>query len=64
MADYMYPSIFFAYFLFFLLAGLTVFFFVRSLRDGYWGPHGEDAKYRMLEDETGAAEDDLPRMGA
>ena len=52
MADYMYPSVFFAYFLFFLLGGLTIYFFVRSLRDGYWGPHGEDVKHRMLQDDA------------
>ncbi len=51
MADYMYPSVFFAYFLFFLLTGLTLYFFVRSLREGYWGKDAEEVKHRMLRDE-------------
>lgn len=49
--DYSYPSVFFSYFLFFLFAAGALFFLLRSVRDGYWGPHGEDPKYRMLEDE-------------
>jgi hypothetical protein len=49
--DYVYPSIFFSYFLFFLLLFGAVFFFIRSMKHGYWGKFGEDAKYRMLEDE-------------
>jgi len=51
VTDYVYPSIFFSYFLFALLAALAVFFFVRSWKHGYWGRHSEDAKYRMLEDD-------------
>jgi len=48
--DYTYPSIFFSYLLFliFLLGG--GYFFARSFKDGYWGEHSEDAKYRMLTD--------------
>ena len=30
---------------------LAVFFFVKSLRAGYWGEKGEEPKYRMLEDD-------------
>ncbi len=37
MGDYVYPSIFFSYFLFFLFLVGGIFFFVRSFRDGYWG---------------------------
>ena len=51
MSDYVYQSIFFAYFLFFLLLGLSVYFFVKSLKDGYWGPESEEAKHRMMRDE-------------
>jgi hypothetical protein len=51
MADYVYPSIFFAYFLFFLLVALALFFFVRSWKHGYWGRHSEAPKYRMFEDD-------------
>ena len=52
MTDYTYPSIFFSYFLFFLLAVGAAYFFFRSLKDGYMGPNSEEPKYRMLEDET------------
>jgi hypothetical protein len=51
MTDYTYPSVFFAYLFFALMFLLAVFFFVKSLRDGYWGEKGEEAKYRMLQDE-------------
>ncbi len=49
--DYMYPSVFFAYFLFLILTLLTLYFFVRSRKHGYWGAHSEDPKYRMLRDD-------------
>jgi hypothetical protein len=51
MHDYVYPSIFLAYFMFFLFVVGGVFFLVKSLRHGYWGDHSEDAKYRMLADD-------------
>ncbi len=51
MTDYTYPSIFFSYFLFFLLAAGSLFFFFRSLKDGYMGPNSEEPKYRMLKDD-------------
>ena len=51
MHDYVYPSIFFSYFLFFLFLVGALLFFVRSFRDGYWGKHSEDAKFRMLGDD-------------
>ena len=50
MNDYVYPGIYFAYFTFFLLFGFAVFFCVRSLKDGYFGPDGEKVKYQMLDD--------------
>jgi len=52
--DYVYPSIFFSYFLFFLFLVGGIFFFVRSVRDGYWGKHGEDVKYQMMQDDHAA----------
>ncbi len=52
MHDYVYPSIFLAYFMFFLFVIGALFFLVRSRHDGYWGRDSEDPKYRMLEDET------------
>jgi len=51
MHDYVYPSIFFSYFLFAILLGGAVFFCVRSIKDGYWGRDGEEVKYRMLKDD-------------
>ncbi len=56
MSDATYVSVYFSYFLFFLLAGGAVFFFIRSLKDGYLGSDSEEPKYRMLQDD----EDDLP----
>ena len=50
MTDYTYPSVFFSYFLFALLAGGALFFFLRSLKDGYLGHDSEEPKYRMLKD--------------
>jgi hypothetical protein len=50
MTDYTYPSVFFSYFLFFLLAGGALFFFIRSLKDGYLSHDSEEPKYRMLKD--------------
>jgi hypothetical protein len=51
MHDYVYPSIFLAYFMFFLFVVGAIFFLVRSRRHGYWGSHSEDPKYRMLADD-------------
>lgn len=51
MNDYTYPSVYLAYLLFTVLAGLTVYFFILSLKDGYWGKHSEDAKYHVFEDD-------------
>lgn len=51
MNDYTYPSIYFSYFLFFLLAGGAAYFFFRSLKDGYMGHDSEEPKYRMLHDD-------------
>ncbi|MCE1227884.1 MAG: hypothetical protein LWX11_00085 [Firmicutes bacterium] len=51
MRDYTYPSIIFAYVFFAILAGLAVFFFARTLRQGYWGKDSEDVKFKMLEDD-------------
>lgn len=59
MNDATYASVYFSYFLFFLfflLAGGALFFFVRSLKDGYLGKDSEEPKFRMLQDD----EDDLP----
>jgi hypothetical protein len=51
MQDYVYPSIYFSYFLFALLAGGAAFFFVKSLKSGYLGRNSEVPKFRMLEDD-------------
>jgi hypothetical protein len=46
-----YPSVFLAYFMFFLFVAGGIFFLVKSLRHGYWGEHSEDPKYRMFVDD-------------
>ena len=51
MNDYTYPSVYFAYFLFALLVIGAVYFFVRSIKKGYWGENSEEPKYRMLRDD-------------
>ena len=51
MNDYSYPSVYFAYFLFFLFAAIALFFFVRSARHGYWGKNSEEAKHRMMDED-------------
>lgn len=51
MRDYVYPSIYFAYFYFFILLVGAIYFFFRSARHGYWNEKSEEAKYRMLEDD-------------
>ena len=61
MHDYVYPSIFFAYSLFFLCVVGAAFFLIRSRHDGYWGTQSEDPKYRMLEDdESGVTKNSEP----
>ncbi len=51
MNDYTWPSVYFAYFFFALCFLLAVFFFVRSLKDGYWSKQGEDVKYQVFGDD-------------
>jgi hypothetical protein len=51
MNDYTYPSVYFSYFFFALLVGGALYFFIRSLKEGYWGAESEEPKYRMLEDD-------------
>jgi hypothetical protein len=51
MKDYVYPSVFFAYFFFFLALAGALYFCYRTRKDGYWGQDAEAVKYRMLQDE-------------
>lgn len=60
MNDYTYPSIYFSYLFFALMFGLAVFFFVKSVRDGYWGEESEEAKFRMLQDQDETGKRRLP----
>jgi hypothetical protein len=48
--DYYYPSIYFAYFVFFILAAGAAYFLAKTWKHGYFGRNSEEAKYRMLED--------------
>ncbi|MEQ1604181.1 MAG: hypothetical protein ABL999_04865 [Pyrinomonadaceae bacterium] len=56
MNDYTYPSVYFAYFFFLIVACGAVYFFLRSRRDGYWGKESEDVKYRMLIDDDNSSQ--------
>ena len=56
--DYMYPSVFFAYFLFLVLTVLTGFFFLRSLKHGDFGNDSEAPKIRMMRDESDGDHDE------
>ena len=56
MHDYVYPSIFLAYLMFFLCLAGAIFFLIRSRHDGYWGDESEDPKYRMLADDKSASD--------
>ena len=51
MTDYTYQSVYFAYLLFAVFAAGAVYFFIRSVKDGYLGPNSEEPKYRMLKDD-------------
>jgi hypothetical protein len=51
MIDYTYQSVYFAYLLFAVFAAGAVYFFVRSVKDGYLGSNSEEPKYRMLQDD-------------
>ncbi len=50
MNDYTWPSVYFAYFFFFLCLGLALFFFFRSMKDGYWDKKSEDIRYQVFEE--------------
>ena len=52
MTDYSYPGVFLSYLMFFMILGLSVFFCVRSRKDGYWSKEGEEIKRRMMDDES------------
>lgn len=51
MPDYSYPSVYFAYFLFFLFVAGALYFFLRSVRHGYFGKNSEAAKLRMMDED-------------
>ena len=63
MNDYTWPSVYFSYLFFALSLAVAVFFFVRSLKDGYWGKGGEEVKYRVFEEEE-AGQEACPTSGA
>jgi hypothetical protein len=58
MHDYVYPSIFLAYLMFFLCLAGAIFFLIRSRRHGYWGDKSEEPKYRMLDDDESGSDAD------
>jgi len=50
MNDPTWQSVYFAYLLFAIFAGGAVYFFIRTIKDGYLGPNSEEPKYRMMKD--------------
>lgn len=50
MNDYTWPSVYFSYFFFAICLGVAVFFFIRSIRHGYWRRDAEDIKYVVFEE--------------
>ncbi len=56
--DYVYPSIYFAYFLFLIFLVGAIYFFLKSYRDGYWGEEGESIKYQVWADEEEPRQND------
>ena len=52
MTDYTWPSVYFCYFFFALCLGVAIFFFFRSIRDGYWNRESEQIKYVVFEEGT------------
>jgi hypothetical protein len=53
MNDYTWPSVYFSYLFFTICLVLALYFFVRSLKDGYWNKESENIKYRVFEDGEG-----------
>jgi hypothetical protein len=53
MTDYTWPSVYFAYLFFFISAGATIFFCVRSWKQGYWT--SEEAKYTVFDEDSDAS---------
>ncbi|MBK9168024.1 MAG: hypothetical protein IPM24_11230 [Bryobacterales bacterium] len=49
MADYTWPSIYFAYSYFVLMVLGALVFLIRTVKDGYWGARGEDVKYQVFD---------------
>lgn len=52
MNDYTYPSVYFSYLFFAISLGVAVYFFFRSVRDGYWGKDSEEIKFTVFEEGT------------
>jgi hypothetical protein len=61
MKDFTYPSVYFANLLFVLFLAGAIYFFIRSLKDGYLGRDSEEPKYRMLEAEPPTNGAEAPR---
>ena len=51
MTDYTYPSVLFAYLMFFIFTAIAAYFLLRTVKAGYWGKNSEEPKFRMLEDD-------------
>ena len=63
MIDYTWPSVYFAYWFFAICLFATIYFLLRSWRDGYWGDNAEEIKYTVFEDDPGEARTSARRAG-
>jgi hypothetical protein len=45
-------STYLAYFTFFFFMAVALVFFVRTAKHGYWGRNSEDAKFRMMDEQS------------
>ena len=59
MRDYTWPSVYFAYLFFALSAALTVYFFLRSRKDGYWSEEGEKIKFHVFDEKVNHGTDEI-----
>ena len=60
MTDYTWPSVFFAYFFFLICFVGAIYFFVRSWKDGYWDPAGEEGQVSGVRGRVGRRYDHTP----
>jgi len=57
MTDYTWPSVYFSYLFFAICLVVAVYFFFRSVKDGYWGRGSEEIKYTVFKEGSDGNED-------